>query len=241
MTGAPIFEITRSSLVVCHLRAGPIAIGNASDNSRCSARRAEGAAMAALDPADVDHAIQNGVRFLRQAQQPQGQWGAGTGPGSDKGWAIGYTCLAGLALVECGVPTTDAGLKTAAIRDPTLRRRTRQHLRSRACDPLPRPHGREERSEDDPNARNPVDRRADRDRRMGLQGAEAQRGRNCDSSRAIRRLSPPQPTPPPSVRERPPSMGICIKTSDDTFLRPPPPAFDPVKAANRPSTPFRRT
>src|SRR6185503_19821346 len=52
----------------------------------------------------------------RKAQHPQGHWGDGTGPNSDKGWAVGYTCLAGLALVECGVPTSDPGIRLAASR-----------------------------------------------------------------------------------------------------------------------------
>ena len=69
---------------------------------------------APLDQDRVNQAIESGVRFLRRSQHPQGHWGTGTGPGSDKGWAVGYTALAGLTLVECGVPTSDPGLKNAA-------------------------------------------------------------------------------------------------------------------------------
>ena len=69
--------------------------------------------MQPLDQAAVDRAVQQGVEFLRRTQNPQGHWGTGTGPGGGKGWAVGYTCLAGLALVECGVPTSDPGLRNA--------------------------------------------------------------------------------------------------------------------------------
>jgi hypothetical protein len=44
-----------------------------------------------LDQAAVDRAVKQGVDFLRRTQNPQGHWGTGTGPGSGKGWAVGYT------------------------------------------------------------------------------------------------------------------------------------------------------
>lgn len=186
-----------------------------------------------LDPAAVDRAIESGVRFLRQTQNPQGHWGAGTGPGSDKGWAVGYTCLAGLALVECGVPTTDPGLRNAlsGIRryasdlDSTYEvalailfldrmgeksdQRTIQMLASRLI-----------------AGQTPTGGWGYKVPKHGQSETTALLG-------AIRKLSPPQPVPPPSFRARPGSLGLCIKASDDSFRPPPPPDFDPVKARKR--------
>jgi len=71
----------------------------------------------AQTPADqvaIDLAIERGKSYLLKEQKPEGHWGEGTGPGSGKGWGIGYTALAGLALLECGVPTTDPHIKKAA-------------------------------------------------------------------------------------------------------------------------------
>jgi len=72
---------------------------------------------AAADPADqeaIDRAIKLGKNYLLKQQKPAGFWGDGTGPGSGKGWGVGYTALAGMALLECGVPTTDPVIKKAA-------------------------------------------------------------------------------------------------------------------------------
>jgi hypothetical protein len=72
---------------------------------------------ASADPADppaINHAIDWGVKYLQNEQKPNGVWGNGTGPGPEKGWGIGHTALAALTLIECGVPTTDPGIKRAA-------------------------------------------------------------------------------------------------------------------------------
>lgn len=66
------------------------------------------------DQAAIDRTIELGVSYLKKQQKSIGYWGEGTGPGSGKGWGVGYTALAGLTLVECGVPVTDPGLKNAA-------------------------------------------------------------------------------------------------------------------------------
>ncbi len=71
----------------------------------------------AADPADkaaIDRAVERGVKFLKKEQKQAGFWGDGTGPGSGKGWGVGYTALAGMALLECGVPSTDPSIKKAA-------------------------------------------------------------------------------------------------------------------------------
>lgn len=73
---------------------------------------------AAQQPADqtaIDQAVERGVKFLRAQQGPRGYFGKGTGAGPGKEWGVGYTCMAGLALVECGVPTNDPGLKRALV------------------------------------------------------------------------------------------------------------------------------
>jgi hypothetical protein len=62
----------------------------------------------AQQPADQDvinQSIERGKKFLQKEQKPTGYWGDSH---------PGYTALAGLTLVECGVPTTDPGLKRAA-------------------------------------------------------------------------------------------------------------------------------
>src|SRR5262245_22408514 len=67
----------------------------------------------AQQPADkeaIDSAVDQGVRYLKRAQKPTGHWG----PKHDEAWSIGYTALAGLTLAECGVPSTDPGIKQAA-------------------------------------------------------------------------------------------------------------------------------
>jgi hypothetical protein len=72
---------------------------------------------ASADPADqeaIDRAIKLGKNYLLKQQKPAGFWGDGTGPGSGKGWGVGYTALAGMALLECGVPSTDPVIKKAA-------------------------------------------------------------------------------------------------------------------------------
>ena len=67
-----------------------------------------------LDPEVVKTAIDKGVAYLRKSQNPGGSWGPGSGAGAGGGWAVGYTCLAGITLIECGVPATAPELKKAA-------------------------------------------------------------------------------------------------------------------------------
>ena len=62
----------------------------------------------AARPADQDainRAIDQGVAFLKKTQQADGTWGFPQ---------VGATALAGLTLVECGVPPSDAAVRKAA-------------------------------------------------------------------------------------------------------------------------------
>jgi hypothetical protein len=177
--------------------------------------------LAPLDQDAVDRAIQVGVQYLRRSQQPQGHWGTGTGPNSDKGWAVGYTCLAGITLLECGVPTGDPGLQNAAkgIRDYARK-------------------GEIDSTYEVALAILFLDRMKEKSDRQLIQtlGARLIAGQTptggwgykvpktsaADAQAlftALRRINPPQPAPVPSPRARPSSLGLCVKASDDFFFR----------------------
>lgn len=66
------------------------------------------------DEATINRSIDMGVTFLKRQQRNSGFWGTGTGADADKTFRSGYTSLVGMTLIECGVPTTDPGLKRAA-------------------------------------------------------------------------------------------------------------------------------
>jgi hypothetical protein len=61
------------------------------------------------DQAKVGQAIVQGVYYLKLTQQPDGTW-----PAKDKGHPVGYAALAGLTLLECGVPADDPSVRLAA-------------------------------------------------------------------------------------------------------------------------------
>lgn len=177
----------------------------------------------------IDAAIERGVSYLRGAQNPNGSWGAGTGPGSGKGWAIGYTALAGLALVECGVPTTDPGVKKAAdairyyVKD--LDSTYEVSLAILFLDRLG--EKRDERAIQILAARLMAGQTS-----TGGWGYKVPKLSTVEHDSvlgALRKLTPPTVDDPPSLRARPAALGLCIKTSDD-LIRRPPPAYDPEKA-----------
>lgn len=60
------------------------------------------------EQAEVNLAIQNGLKFLRASQNPDGSWSSPKGE-----HAVGYTSIAGLALIECGVPLKDPAVQRA--------------------------------------------------------------------------------------------------------------------------------
>jgi len=176
------------------------------------------------DAAAIDRAIESGVSYLKSVQTPAGGWGAGTGPGGDKGWLIGYSSLAGLALVECGVPTSDPALKRAAqgvrgsvndldntyevalailFLDRMGNKSDRVHIQTLAARLIAG-----QTSTGGWGYKVPKLTLVERDQVLG----------------ALRKINPPLPAPLPSVRERPTSLGLCIKSSDDTMSKPPPAA-----------------
>jgi hypothetical protein len=66
-------------------------------------------------PAEVRQAIDKGVSYLRKTQGGDGSW-------AHPQYAVGYTAMAGLTLLECGVPVDDDQVKRAAnfLRDRAL-------------------------------------------------------------------------------------------------------------------------
>lgn len=63
-------------------------------------------ALSVAEERQIDNAIANGVWFLRDSQMPGGKWKGDP--------TVGYTALAGLTLLECGVPASDGGIQKAA-------------------------------------------------------------------------------------------------------------------------------
>jgi hypothetical protein len=76
----------------------------------------------ALDPALIDKAVQKGVEVIKRAQRENGSWRGG--------YASGIASLAGLTLLECGVPSDDSSVKKAAdfVRNDSLTMTDTYHL-----------------------------------------------------------------------------------------------------------------
>ena len=185
--------------------------------------------MQPLDQAAVDRAVQQGVEFLRRTQNPQGHWGTGTGPGSGKGWAVGYTCLAGLALWSAA---SRRAIRDFATRSPASaatptnwRIPTRSALAILFLDRMG------EKS-DKRIIQMLAGRLISAQTPTGGWGYNTTKYTAAESATllaALRKFSPPQAEPPPSPRSRPGTLGLCIKSSDDTLVRPPPP-FDAARS-----------
>ena len=183
------------------------------------------------DQAAINSAIQKGVSYLRGSQNPAtGGWGSGTKAGSDGGWAIGYASLAGITLIECGVPTSDPGLKAAAkgVRDFSSELDSTYEV-ALAILFLDRMGEKSDRAKIQLLAGRLIAGQSP----SGGWGYKVPKKRFEDVDtllKALRRLSPPQAYAGPSQRERPASMSMCIKASDDLASRPPPAPFDLEKA-----------
>jgi hypothetical protein len=64
----------------------------------------------------IDNAIERGVAYLRRIQFVTGHFGDGRPfpmGGELEPWAVGYTALPALALLECGIPALDPAVKNA--------------------------------------------------------------------------------------------------------------------------------
>jgi hypothetical protein len=68
-------------------------------------------AVPGVDAARIADAIDKGVKYLKAQQRPDGAWM----PPGGTGYAIGYTAMACLALLECDVPATDPAVKKALM------------------------------------------------------------------------------------------------------------------------------
>ena len=175
-----------------------------------------------LTQAVIDEAVDRGVSFLRQTQTPVGSWGKGTNVGPGGGWAVGYTALCGIALIESGVPASDPGLRKAAdvVRAayPKI-----DHTYEAALSIIF------------------LDRMGEKKDRQMIQGLAirliaGQSGTGgwgykvpivttnaTPMYEALKKLNPPQTNSGGfSFRDRPAGLGLCIKASDD--VRPKPPA-----------------
>ncbi len=183
-----------------------------------------------VDQAVVNSAIQKGVQYLRGTQNPSGSWGKGTQPGGDGGWVVGYACLAGLTLIECGTSPDDPGIKAAY-----------QGVRASV--------GELDSTYEVALAILFLDRMGDKKDRKLIQllagrliagqsptggwGYKVPKKSQAEIDvlfSALRRLSPPQNYTGPGMRDRPSSLGLCIKTSDDVVLKPAQGNFDREKA-----------
>ncbi|MBA4063024.1 MAG: hypothetical protein C0501_04820 [Isosphaera sp.] len=197
---------------------------------------------AGVQPADraaINRAIDAGVKYLQTVQNPNGSWES-KAPGGER-WVVGYTALAGLTLIECGVPVTDPGIQKAA---EGVRRSVYPY-------PSPNPKVKQDVLDDTYEVSLAIlflDRVGDRkDDRLiqvlatrliagqagsGGWGYKVPRMSESDAKvllPAIRKLSPPAEPNTPSHRERPSRLGLCIKASDDLSGKAAPP-YDPAKA-----------
>ena len=181
------------------------------------------------DQAAIDQAIDAGVTFLKRSQNPAGHWGTGTGPGSGKGWGVGHTALAGIALIECGVPPSDPGIRrAAAVVRANINEIEFTYEAALVILFLDRMRDKSDRQRIQMLAGRLMAGQSP----SGGWGYKIPKHNVADSINflnALRRMSPAQPPTGPSIRERPPTLGLCIKASDDTQVRQPP-AFDPAKA-----------
>jgi hypothetical protein len=184
----------------------------------------------AADQATINSAVARGVQFLRNSQNPSGGWGKGSKAGSDGGWAVGYAALAGITLIECGVPPADPSIQAAArgVRSYVYELDTTYEvaLAILFLDRL-----------GEKNDRKLIQLLAGRliagQSSTGGWGYKLPNKSKQDVDllvAALRKLSPAQPYTGPGLRERPRSLGVCIKECDDLPPRPPAPPFDFNKA-----------
>ncbi len=182
------------------------------------------------EQAAVDDAVARGVEFLRREQTPSGIWGTGTEV-NDGGYLVGYTALAGLALAECGVPPSDPALKRAAVvvraAAPRIDRTYEVALAILFLDRMADP-------KDKPVIQNLGTRLVGGQSQTGGWSYKVPIPSPAEATQvlgALRKMAASKPPTTYGLRDRPGSLGLCIKMSDD--VRPKTAAnaqYDPEKA-----------
>jgi hypothetical protein len=171
-----------------------------------------------LDPNVIESSIARGVEYLRAVQKPTGIWGDGNGKevGSAGGWAVGYTALAGLALIESGASPSDPAVARAAFvvraGAPHLVDTYEVALAIIFLDRL------KDSKRDDRLIHSLAARLIAGQGATGGWGYKVPKATDADARRvfdALRKLTPPPPPTVASYSERPSRMGLCIKAADD--------------------------
>lgn len=170
----------------------------------------------------IDESIGRAVQFLRESQKPTGIWGDGNGKdvGPGGGWAVAYTALAGLALIESGVSPADRAVTQAAyvvrLGAPQLIDTYEISLAILFLDRL------KDSKRDDRLIRMLAARLIAAQTVNGGWHYKTEKLGEDDADKllaALRKITPAPQLQSVSFRERPSVMGLCVKTSDDLVVR----------------------
>ncbi|MBX9583202.1 MAG: hypothetical protein K2X87_23090 [Gemmataceae bacterium] len=181
------------------------------------------------EQAAVDDAVARAVEFLRREQKPTGIWGTGT-QANDGGYLVGYTALAGLALAEAGVPPSDPALRKAAlvvrVAAPHIDRTYEVALAILFLDRMAEP-------KDKPAIQSLATRLIGGQTQSGGWAYKVPVAAPSEANQvlgALRKMAAAKPATTFGFRDRPGSLGLCIKMSDDVRPKPTTAQFDPEKA-----------
>lgn len=177
-----------------------------------------------LDPVVIDESVARAVHYLRSAQKDTGLWGEGDGKsvGSGGGWAVAYTSLVGLALIESGARPNDPAILRAArivrLGAYQLVDTYEIALAILFLDKLKDP------KRDDPLIRMLAARLIAGQTVTGGWKYKVPKLYEKDANAMMAALKKiggaAAPTAAVSYRERPSAMHLCIKTADDIIIRP---------------------
>lgn len=174
---------------------------------------AKDAELAPINQAVIDEAVARGIEFLKATQNDDGMWG--------KEGHIGYTAMAGIALIEGGVRINDAAVSKAAaqVRSKAsgLTNTYQVSLAIIFLDRLKDP------KRDDPLIRTLAARLIAGQTATGGWKYDVPKISDAEATQmitALKKMTPPPATISVSYRERPSSMGLCIKASDDIVVKP---------------------